>query len=96
VGEHVDVWETAELYTGFCLGNLRERDYLEDPGIDGRIIILWIFRKWAVRLSICLTTTEIVLWLQVFHMVLFIFKCPAPLAPPPPTSQPFQYDKEKQ
>jgi hypothetical protein len=24
-------------------GNLRERDHLEDPGIDGRIILRWIF-----------------------------------------------------
>jgi len=29
-------------------GNLRERDHLEDPGIDGRIILRWIFRKWDV------------------------------------------------
>jgi len=26
-------------------GNLNERDHLEDPGIDGRIILRWIFRK---------------------------------------------------
>jgi hypothetical protein len=26
--------------------NLRERDHLEDPGKDGRIILRWIFRKW--------------------------------------------------
>jgi len=22
---------------------------LEDPGVDGRIILRWIFRKWDVR-----------------------------------------------
>jgi hypothetical protein len=25
-----------------------ERDYLEDPGIDERIVLRWIFRKWGV------------------------------------------------
>jgi hypothetical protein len=29
---------------GFWWGNLRERD----PGVDGRIILRWIFRKWDV------------------------------------------------
>ena len=43
------VWGRAEAYTGFLWGNLRERDQLEDPGIDGRIILRWIFRKWDVR-----------------------------------------------
>jgi len=23
-----------------------EIDYLENPGVDGRIILRWIFRKW--------------------------------------------------
>jgi hypothetical protein len=27
-------------------GNLRERDHLEHPGIDGWIILILIFRKW--------------------------------------------------
>jgi hypothetical protein len=27
-------------------GNLRERAHLEDPGLDGRILLRWIFRKW--------------------------------------------------
>jgi hypothetical protein len=26
-------------------GFLRERDHLGDPGLDGRIIVRWIFRK---------------------------------------------------
>jgi hypothetical protein len=35
-----------EVYTGFWWENLRERDHLEDPGVNGRIILRWIFRKW--------------------------------------------------
>jgi len=37
------------VYTGFWLGNMGERVHLEDPGIDGRIILRQIFRKWDVR-----------------------------------------------
>jgi hypothetical protein len=32
----------------FSWGNLRERDQLGDPGVDGRIILRWTFRKWNV------------------------------------------------
>jgi hypothetical protein len=35
-------------YTGFWWENLRERNDLGDPGVDGRIILRWIFRKWDV------------------------------------------------
>jgi len=35
-------------YTGLWWGNLRERDYLGVPGVDGRILLRWIFRKWDV------------------------------------------------
>jgi hypothetical protein len=28
-----------------CWGCLRVRDYLEDQGIDGRIILKWLFTK---------------------------------------------------
>jgi hypothetical protein len=37
----------GEVYTGYWWGNLRERDHLEDPGGDGRIILRWIFRNWV-------------------------------------------------
>jgi len=34
------------VHTGFWWGNLKERDHLEDQGVDMRIILRWIFRKW--------------------------------------------------
>ena len=33
---------------GFWWGNLRERGHLGDPGVNGRIILRWVFRKWDV------------------------------------------------
>ena len=38
-----------EVCTGVWWGNLRERDRLGDPDIDGWIILRWSFRKWDVR-----------------------------------------------
>jgi hypothetical protein len=37
--------ECGEAYTGFWWGNLRERDHLGEPGVDGRIRLRWIFRQ---------------------------------------------------
>jgi hypothetical protein len=33
------VWRRGEVYTGFWCRNLRVGDHLEDPGVDGRIIL---------------------------------------------------------
>jgi len=33
------------VYTGFWWGTPWEREHLEDPDIDGRIILRWLFRK---------------------------------------------------
>jgi len=41
--------ERGEVYTGFWWVKLREGDHLEDPGIDGKIILRWIFRKRDVE-----------------------------------------------
>jgi hypothetical protein len=27
---------------------MREREHLKEPGVDGRIILRWIFTKWEV------------------------------------------------
>jgi hypothetical protein len=40
--------ERGEAYSGFWWGNLWERDHFEDPGVDGRIILIWIVKKWYV------------------------------------------------
>jgi hypothetical protein len=34
------------VHTGVLWGNLRGRDQLEDVGVDGRMILKWIFKKW--------------------------------------------------
>ena len=44
------------MYTEFWWGNLTERNHLVNPGLDGRIILKWIFSKWYIRAwtgSIC-------------------------------------------
>ena len=38
-------WEGVGASTDFRWGNRRERDNLGQPGVDGRIILRWIFRK---------------------------------------------------
>jgi hypothetical protein len=36
----------GEVRTGFLWETLREGDHLEDPGVDGRVALKWIFETW--------------------------------------------------
>ena len=45
---HVACMGRGETYPGFWWSNLIEKDHLEDQGVNGRIILRWIFRKWDV------------------------------------------------
>jgi hypothetical protein len=44
-GNVASMGESSGIYR-FWWGNLRERDHLEDPGLNGWIILRWIFREW--------------------------------------------------
>jgi len=39
------VWGAEEVHIGFWWGDLRERNHFEDLGVDGSIVLKWIFKK---------------------------------------------------
>jgi hypothetical protein len=41
-----------EVYAEFWWENLKARDHLEDAGVDGRIILKRIFKKWKGDLGL--------------------------------------------
>jgi hypothetical protein len=49
------------------LGNLRERDHWEDSGVDGRIILRRIFRKWDVGINLAQDRDR---WLALVNAVM--------------------------
>jgi hypothetical protein len=40
------IWGRREMHIVFWWRDPREGDHLGDPGVDGRIILRWIFGKW--------------------------------------------------
>jgi hypothetical protein len=43
---HVARMGRREMHTGFWWGDLREGDHLGDSGVDGTIILKWIYGNW--------------------------------------------------
>jgi hypothetical protein len=41
-------WRRGEACIWFWWENLKEKGHWGDPGIDERIILRWIFKKWDV------------------------------------------------
>jgi hypothetical protein len=41
------MWDSSSVYR-VLVGKLRERDNLEDPDVEGNIILRWIFTKCDV------------------------------------------------
>ena len=37
----------GEVHTEFGFRDLLERDKLEDPSVNGKLIIRWIYRNWV-------------------------------------------------
>jgi hypothetical protein len=45
MGGHVAQMGRGEACTGFWCENMMERDHWRDPGVDERMIFIWIFKK---------------------------------------------------
>jgi len=48
MGGHVALMGERRGVLRFWWGTPRERGHSGDPGVDGRIILRWILRKWDV------------------------------------------------
>ena len=45
---HIACMGESRVVYSILVGNLREREHLEDRGVYGRVILRGIFRKWDV------------------------------------------------
>jgi len=46
IGGECNTHGREELHGGFWCGNMRERDHMEDSGVDGSFISRWICGLW--------------------------------------------------
>jgi len=50
--------------------NLKKRDYLENLGVDGRIILRWILRNWMTGRVVKCSCSALDRWLAVVNSVM--------------------------
>jgi len=67
---HVAFMGRGEVYTGFWWENLRESGHLKHPGVDGRIILRWIFRRWNGGIDWIDPTQDSGRWLALVNAVM--------------------------
>jgi len=58
------------VHTGFWWGNVNKGDRLEDTGIDGRIILRRIFRRWGGSMDWIGLTQDTDRWLALVNAVM--------------------------
>jgi len=63
-------WWTEELQTVIWWRNLREIDHLEFLGVDGKIILKWIFKNWDWGMDWIDLAQDRDKWLAVVKMVM--------------------------
>jgi hypothetical protein len=72
------------MHKEFCLEYLKGRDYLGDLGIDGRIALKWISRKWGLSIwtgLICIVLYYIdIRWMYSYPLYTEI--CTVPIVHP--------------
>ena len=49
MGEYGNIWGIGEVHAEFWWGEVRERDHLEEQGVNRRVMLKCIFKNWDVE-----------------------------------------------